>query len=127
MRPQDKAEIARRFKTLRRHASLTQRCLAGIIGICRQAVSDIENKKTLPHDRTWLRFAILEGKLLADHVPPYPAAFGNDFSQPDKTRPCEHDKRERFPVLVFFGLALRSDSEATNLLRANCSSVQANG
>jgi DNA-binding XRE family transcriptional regulator len=68
MKPSDKAEIARRFQALRRRARLTQRGLAGIIGICRQAVSDIENKRTLPHDRTWGRFAALEGKHLAEHT-----------------------------------------------------------
>jgi DNA-binding XRE family transcriptional regulator len=62
MRPQDKAEIARRFRALRRRARLTQRCLAELIGVCRQAVSEIENKKTLPHYTTWDRFAAREAK-----------------------------------------------------------------
>jgi len=66
MRPADKSEVARRFKALRQSALLTQLRLAGNIGICRQAVSDIENKRTLPRDRTWGRFAALEGKILAD-------------------------------------------------------------
>ena len=60
MRPQDKAEIARRFKALRRRAVLTQSWLANYIGVSRQAVSEIENKRTLPHYTTWGRFATLE-------------------------------------------------------------------
>jgi DNA-binding XRE family transcriptional regulator len=60
MRPDDKAEIARRFKELRNHASMTQLRLSEILGICWQAVSDIENKRTLPHFSTWARFASLE-------------------------------------------------------------------
>ena len=62
MRPDDKAEIARRFKALRRRAHMTQLQLGDIIGICRQAVSDIENKRTLPHRTTWRRFAALEAR-----------------------------------------------------------------
>jgi DNA-binding XRE family transcriptional regulator len=45
MRPDDKAEIARRFKRLRRRSLLTQRWLAELIGICRQAVSEIEQRE----------------------------------------------------------------------------------
>ena len=66
MRPDDKTEIARRFKALRRHADLTQHRLAELISICRQAVWDIEHERTLPHFTTWGRFAILEGKHLAE-------------------------------------------------------------
>ena len=62
MKPDGKAEIARRFKALRRRSLLTQRQLAGLIGICRQAVSDVENKRTVPHFTTWDRFAALEAK-----------------------------------------------------------------
>jgi DNA-binding XRE family transcriptional regulator len=62
MRPLDKAEIARHLKGLRRRSLLTQLQLAELIGICRQAVSDIENKRTLLHPSTWDRFAALEAK-----------------------------------------------------------------
>jgi len=65
MRP-DKAEIAARFKKLRHLALMTQSQLGHVIGIGRQAVWEIEHERTLPHDRTWGRFAALEGKLLAD-------------------------------------------------------------
>ncbi len=69
MRNADKRlESTARFRALRRHADLTQFRLAGIIGICRQAVSDIENKRTLPHYETWGRFAVLEAK----HMQPQP-------------------------------------------------------
>ena len=56
MRPDARAEIARRFRRLRRRSFLTQRKLAGLIGICRQAVSEIENKRVLPHFGTWDNF-----------------------------------------------------------------------
>lgn len=68
MRPVDKTEIATRFTALRRCADLTQHDLAHLIGICRQAVSDIENKKTLPHYGTWGRFVALEAR----HMRPQP-------------------------------------------------------
>ena len=61
-RPDERAEIASRFKKLRQRARLTQRWLAELIGICRQAVSDIENRRTLPHYSTWDRFAAQETK-----------------------------------------------------------------
>ena len=61
-RPKNKTEIARRFNKLRRPAFMTQLELGQLIGVCRQAVSDIENKKTLPHSSTWKRFAVLEAK-----------------------------------------------------------------
>jgi DNA-binding XRE family transcriptional regulator len=61
-RPEDRAEIARRFRKLRRSAFLTQRALAGIISVCRQTVSEIEHRKVVPHDSTWDRFAALEAK-----------------------------------------------------------------
>lgn len=62
MRPADKAEIARRFKALRREADFTQRRLAGVIGICRQTISEIEHQHVMPHCATWRRFAALEEK-----------------------------------------------------------------
>jgi len=65
MRPDDRAEIARRFKALRRQACLTQLRLAGLIGIGRQALWDIEHERTLPHYATWDRFAALEAKAQA--------------------------------------------------------------
>ena len=60
MRPDDKAEIARRFRKLRRRSLLAQRDLAELIGICRPAVSDIERRQVMPHLSTWNRFADLE-------------------------------------------------------------------
>jgi len=62
MKPDDKTEVSRRFKALRRRAFLNQRGLAELIGICRQAVSEIENKRTFPHYATWDRFSALEAK-----------------------------------------------------------------
>jgi len=66
MRPDDKAEIARRFKTLRRRSYLTQSDLSEFIRVSRQAVSDIERRRVLPHRSTWNRFAALEAKHESD-------------------------------------------------------------
>jgi len=59
-RPNDKAEVANRFKFLRNNSSMTQLQLAEIIGICRQAVSDIECCRVIPRLSTWNRFVDLE-------------------------------------------------------------------
>ena len=67
MKP-DKAEASRRFKKLRHLALMTQSELGHVIGICRQAVWEIEHERTLPHGRTWGRFAAVEGKILADYA-----------------------------------------------------------
>jgi len=62
------AEIARRFKRLRRRSLLTQRRLARLIGICRQAVSDIERQRVMPHFSTCDRFAALEAKHMQPRI-----------------------------------------------------------
>src|SRR5271154_4076564 len=80
----DKAEIARRFKALRRHASLTQHYLAGLIGVCRQAILDIENMRTFPRYRTWSRFAILEGNTWPRPGAPHQRPLGIVFLQPSQ-------------------------------------------
>ena len=63
-RPGDRAEIAARFQNLRCRGPhrLTQARLAGLIGICRQSVSEIENARVMPHASTWIRFLDLERK-----------------------------------------------------------------
>jgi len=58
----NRGEIARRFKKLRSRSFLTQKQLAELIGICRQAVSDIERRHVVPHISTWNRFADLEAR-----------------------------------------------------------------
>jgi DNA-binding XRE family transcriptional regulator len=59
-RPDDRGEIGGRFKKLRRRSHLTQRQLAELICLCRQAVSDIERHQVTPRVSTWNRFAALE-------------------------------------------------------------------
>jgi len=59
-RPWEKSETARRFRALRRKARVSQSLLAEIIGICRQSVSEIENRRVMPHPSTWARFSELE-------------------------------------------------------------------
>jgi DNA-binding XRE family transcriptional regulator len=68
MRPDATAEIARRFRRLRRRSFLTQRRLAGIIGVCRQTVCKIERRKVMPHYSTWDRFSDLETKHKLAHI-----------------------------------------------------------
>jgi DNA-binding XRE family transcriptional regulator len=60
--PEAKAAIAKRFKDLRRKARITQAKLGDIIGICRQAVNEIENRRVYPHYTTIDRFFDLEAR-----------------------------------------------------------------
>jgi len=57
---QSKAAIAKRFKVLRRKARITQATLGHVIGISRQAVNEIENRRVYPHYTTIDRFSDLE-------------------------------------------------------------------
>jgi DNA-binding XRE family transcriptional regulator len=59
-RPWEKAEIAERYKRLRREARLMQRELGDLIGVDRKTVNRIENLRSMPDPRTWKRFAELE-------------------------------------------------------------------
>ena len=61
-RPDHKFVVARRFKALRRKATLSQSLLGEIIGICRQSISEIETAKVMPHESTWARFSELEAR-----------------------------------------------------------------
>ncbi len=58
--PQAKASIARRFKALRKKALLTQSDLGDLIGLCRQSVNKIENRRVWPHYTTWDKFREVE-------------------------------------------------------------------
>ena len=59
-RPDDKFEIGKRFRVLRRRSHLTQSRLAEIIEISRSTVSKVENFHVLPQRRTWGKFCALE-------------------------------------------------------------------
>jgi len=61
-RPSNTSEIGERFRKLRNQGLLTQARLAGIIRVCRQSISDIENARVTPHHTTWARFRELETK-----------------------------------------------------------------
>lgn len=61
-RPWEKSEIAKRFRTLRVKTQLFQSELAGLIGVCRQSISKIENGHTMPRLSTWDRFCDVEAK-----------------------------------------------------------------
>jgi hypothetical protein len=37
-------------------------CLAGLIGVCRQCVSEIETERVMLHESTWDAFCRLEAK-----------------------------------------------------------------
>ena len=64
--PEAKTAIAKRFKALRRKAHITQKKLGDIIGICRQAVNEIENRRVYPHYTTLDKFSDLEAKHMPD-------------------------------------------------------------
>ncbi len=59
-RPEDEVEMAKRFKALRGKGRMTQAQLGAIIGICRQSVNKIENRRVYPDYTTIDRFPDLE-------------------------------------------------------------------
>jgi len=61
-RPDHKFVVARRFKALRLKASISQSLLGEIIGICRQSVNEIENRRVMPHSSTWRKFWEFESR-----------------------------------------------------------------
>jgi len=61
-RPTDPIKIAERFRAFRTSFHFSQRELAGHLGISRQALSQIENCHTFPHEGTWDRFEAFERK-----------------------------------------------------------------
>jgi DNA-binding XRE family transcriptional regulator len=52
-RPDDNADIAKRFRALRRKVHLSQSHPGSMVGICRQSVSEIENIRVMPRPGTW--------------------------------------------------------------------------
>jgi DNA-binding XRE family transcriptional regulator len=58
--PQCRPEIAKRFKAFRRKSGMTQERLGNIIGICRQTINEIENRRVYPRCSTIGRFVDLE-------------------------------------------------------------------
>ena len=61
-RPWEKREIAKRFRSLRRKARVSQSLLGELIGICRQSVNEIERRRVMPHQSTWDSFCDLENR-----------------------------------------------------------------
>jgi DNA-binding XRE family transcriptional regulator len=61
-KPQSRYVIAERFVALRTRVGLSQSCLGKLIGLCRQAVSEIENRRVMPHNSTWERFCEYESE-----------------------------------------------------------------
>jgi DNA-binding XRE family transcriptional regulator len=59
-RPWEKAEIADRFRALRRKAHLTQRRLGRLIKADRKTINRIENLHSMPHQGLWNGFCKLE-------------------------------------------------------------------
>ena len=62
LRPDDRIEIGERFRGLRGKAFMTQSRLAGILNVCRQSISEIENGRVFLRCATWERFRDLESK-----------------------------------------------------------------
>jgi DNA-binding XRE family transcriptional regulator len=61
-RPEQKADIARRFKRLRDRAMFTQADLARLIGVCRSTVNRIERRRVMLRIKSWRRFVEFEAK-----------------------------------------------------------------
>lgn len=61
-KPPNRTVIAERFIALRRTVGLSQSRLGKYVGLCRQAVSEIENCHVMPHDSTWARFCEYESR-----------------------------------------------------------------
>ncbi len=59
-KPQDRSAIADRFISVRRRMRLSQARLASYMGVCRQTVSKVENRRVLIHTTTWYRFCDYE-------------------------------------------------------------------
>jgi DNA-binding XRE family transcriptional regulator len=75
-----KTAIAKRFRALRRTGHMTQGQLASVLGLCRQAVNEIENRRVMPHYSTRDKFCALEARhgraralsrVLAAEIPPW--------------------------------------------------------
>ncbi len=62
IRPDQKSSIATRFKALRRKSLLSQSRLAFALGVCRQSVNEIENRRVLARYETWVSFCALEAR-----------------------------------------------------------------
>lgn len=61
-KPQDRSAVAERFITLRRRVGLSQSRLGEYLGLCRQAVNEIENCHVMLHTTTWERFRAYESR-----------------------------------------------------------------
>jgi DNA-binding XRE family transcriptional regulator len=61
-RPDDKFEIGKRFRGLRRRSHFTQSRLGEIIKVSRSTISKVENAHVTPHRKTWEAFFDLEEK-----------------------------------------------------------------
>ena len=73
----EKAIIAKRFKEFRKRTLMTQKELAGYLGLCgKEYISRIENGKHTPYPKTLRRFAVLEAQ----------AKNGNKFNDQRKGR-----------------------------------------
>lgn len=70
-RPCTTAEIAERFRALRRDALLTQRMMSDVVGICRPSISEIENCRVLIWPSTWRKFYQMESKFRRGEIDPH--------------------------------------------------------
>ncbi len=59
-RPAHRWIIGQRFRRFRKKLHLTQKHLAGLIGLCRQQVSKVERRRVRLHPRSWNSFEVLE-------------------------------------------------------------------
>lgn len=67
-RPENRAEIPKRFKALRARAYLTQKRLGNYIRLWQSSVSDIERGYVVPHPSTFRRFCEFEGRHMQPEI-----------------------------------------------------------
>jgi DNA-binding XRE family transcriptional regulator len=77
-KPQDKSAISDRFIALRMRWGLSQSRLGRVVGLCRQTVSEIENRHVTPHDATWDRFCEHEGRTQEPGIGHLPEHYWRD-------------------------------------------------
>jgi DNA-binding XRE family transcriptional regulator len=98
-RPRNNSEIAKRFRAVRKIGCMTQGQLAGLLGLSRQAVNEIENCRVMPHYSTRDKFDALERRheraraltqTLAAEIPPWRRNITKDDSaqQSDSALKC---------------------------------------
>lgn len=73
-----RSTIADRFIALRKRVGLSQSRLGRYVGLCRQAVNEIENCRVTPHHSTWDRFRQYEREAREPGIEHLPEHYWRD-------------------------------------------------